>query len=191
MIRLLKKTNHWIGQVEKHLISYATIVLAVLTVGNVVSRKVFNFSWSFTEEVSQFILVLITFVSVSYGTRKARHICMTALFEALSLRWQKLFILTSSMLTAGILFYLGYFAYEYVASTYHLHKTTPVLRIPFYLVIACVPAGLFLGGIQYVLTFIKNLAEKEIWLSFEERSELREIVKAPSEKSGEEVPCSV
>ena len=191
MIGLLKNINRWIGEFEKFLISYSIIALAALTVGNVVSRKVFNFSWSFTEEISQFILVLITFISVSYGTRKARHICMTALFEALSLRWQKWFIGISSVLTAGILFYLGYFAFEYVASTYQMHKTTPVLRIPFYLVIVCVPVGLWLGGIQYLLTFMKNLTEKEIWLSFEEKSELSGISDEASEENNKEVPCSV
>ena len=191
MIHLLQKINHWTGNIERFLIAWSTIVLAAMTVGNVVSRKVFNYSWSFTEEISQFILVLITFVSVSYGTRKARHICMTALFEALSRKWQKIFILVSSLVTAGILFYLGYFAFEYVVSTYHMNKTTPVLRIPFYLVIVCVPVGLFLGGIQFLLTFVKNLKEKEIWLSFDEKSELKEIGEPANEKVEEEVPCSV
>ena len=186
MLNLLKNINHWIGEFERVIISYSTIILAAITVGNVISRKLFNFSWSFTEEISQFILVLITFVSVSYGTRKARHICMTALFEALGRKGQKVFILTSSIVTAGILFYLGYYAFEYVVSTFHMNKTTPVLRIPFYLVIACVPVGLFLGGIQYILTFVKNLTEKEIWLSFEEKSEIKDII-TTDEK---EAPCS-
>ena len=176
------------------MIAYSTIILAALTVGNVISRKVFDYSWSFTEEISQFILVLITFLSVSYGTRKARHICMTALFEALNRRWQKIFIYVSSLTTAAILFYLAFHAYEYVVSTFQMHKTTPVLRIPFYLVIACVPVGLCLGGIQYVLTFLKNLTEKEVWLSFEEKSELKDIDQAfheKSQKTEQEATCSV
>lgn len=192
MLSALRKMNQWIGKMEEFLISYSIIILASLTVGNVISRKIFNYSWSFTEEISQFILVLITFVSVSYGTRKARHICMTALFEALSRRWQKLFIFASSIVTAAILFYLAYHAYEYVVSTHQMNKTTPALRIPFYLVIICVPVGLFLGGIQYLLIILKNLTEKEIWLSFEEVNELKEIVVADSPaKADEEVTCSV
>ncbi len=172
---ILKSVNGFIGDIEKNILSYSIIVLSLLTVGNVISRKIFNFSWSFTEEISQFILVLITFISVSYGTRKARHICMTAVYESLSDKWKKIFMLFSSIVTAGILFYLTYYAYEYVLSTYKMQKTTPVLRLPFFLVIACVPVGLFLGGIQYLLTFIKNLTEKGVWLSFEERSEYKEI----------------
>ena len=191
MLNTLNKTNKWIGRLEEFLISYSIIVLAALTVGNVIGRKVFNHSWSFTEEVSQFILVLITFSSVSYGTRKARHICMTALFENLSRRWKKLFIYFSSIVTAGILFYLAYHSYEYVLSTYQMNKTTPVLRIPFYLVIACVPVGLCLGGIQYLLTVVKNLTEKEVWLSFEEIDELKDILVDTPEKTEGEVSCSV
>ena len=164
---VLTRLNTFMGFLEKKVLSYSIIALSALTVGNVLSRKLFNYSWSFTEEISQFILVLITFIGVSYGARKARHICMTAVYEALSPKWQKVFALITSAVTAALLFYLSYHAYEYVLSTYMMKKTTPVLRVPFYLVISCVPLGLFLGGIQYVLTFIKNLTEEGVWLSFE------------------------
>lgn len=165
----LKRLNQLMGLLEKTVLSYSILVLAAITVGNVISRKIFNYSWSFTEEISQFILVLITFIGVSYGARRARHICMTAVYEALSPKWQKAFALITSAVTAGLLFYLGYQAFEYVLSTYMMKKTTPVLRIPFYLVISCVPFGLFLGGLQYVLTFIKNITDEGVWLSYEVR----------------------
>ena len=168
----LKKINGFIGNIEAYLLSWSTIFLAALTVGNVVSRKLLNYSWSFTEEISQFILVLVTFIGVSYGARKARHICMTALFEALNQKWQKIFMLVSSIVTAAVLFYLAYYAYEYVLSTYKMQKTTPVLRMPFFLLISSVPVGLFLGGLQYVLTFIKNLTSQGVWNSYEEKVQL-------------------
>jgi TRAP-type C4-dicarboxylate transport system permease small subunit len=168
MLTVALKIYRLLGNAEAFLISWSIIVLAAITVGNVVSRKLFNFSWSSAEEISQFILVLVTFIGLSYGARKARHICMTALSEMLNQKWQKVFMLISTILTAAVLFYLAYYSYEYVLSTYTMQKTTPVLRIPFYLVIISVPIGLFLGGLQYVLTFIKNLTSQGVWNSFEE-----------------------
>ncbi len=172
---ILKKANGLMGRLERELLSWSIILLAALTVGNIISRKLFNYSWSFTEEISQFILVLVTFISVSYGARKGRHICMTALYEQLNERTRKVFTLIISAVTAAILFYLSYYAMDYVLSTWKLQKTTPVLRIPFYLVIACVPVGLFIGGIQYLLTLVRNITTEGIWLSFEEKAEFNEL----------------
>jgi TRAP-type C4-dicarboxylate transport system permease small subunit len=165
--------------VEEAILSWGVISMAVITIGNVLSRKFFNHSWSFSEEVSQFILVIITFMGVSYAARKGRHIRMTALCEMMPQKVQKAMILIVAFLTMIILFYLCYHSALYVMKIKAYGRVTPALRIPFYLVLIWVPMGLFAGAIQYGLAFVKNLREKEIWLSFEEKSEYREFDAPP------------
>jgi TRAP-type C4-dicarboxylate transport system permease small subunit len=41
----------------------------------------------------------------------------------------------------------------------------PALGVPVYLIYLWVPVGFFVTGVQYALTMIKNLREKEIYLS--------------------------
>ena len=41
----------------------------------------------------------------------------------------------------------------------------PALGVPVYLVYLWVPIGFFVTGIQYALTMVKNIREKEIYLS--------------------------
>lgn len=179
---ILDTLNTGIRKLEEILLSWGVISMAVVTIGNVLSRKFFNHSWSFAEEVSQFILVMVTFMGISYAARKGRHIRMTALFEMMGPRLQKAMILLVSLATMAVLFYLSYHSLLYVLKIKAYGRVTPALCFPFYLALVWVPAGLFLGGIQYGLSFIKNLKEKEVWLSFEEKSEYREL-------EGEVPPC--
>ena len=160
---------------EEFILTYGIIALAVLTIGNVISRRVFNSSWTFTEEVSQFILVILTFMGVSYAIRCGRHIRMSAFYDLISEKWQRRLMMLISIVTAVILFFLAYHALLFVLETKKYGRVTPSLMVPFYLVIIWAPIGLFLGGIQYILTFFKNLTSDEAWLSYEEKSDYKDF----------------
>ena len=172
---IFQKINNAVKGIEEAILSWGVISMAVMTIGNVLSRKFFNYSWSFSEEVSQFILVIISFIGVSYAARKGRHIRMTAVIEMMPPKAQKVMIMIVAFVTMITLFYLCYHSSIYVMKIQAYGRVTPALRFPFYLVLIWVPIGLFLGGIQYGLAFVKNLKEEEIWLSFEEKSEYREF----------------
>jgi len=171
----LKKINSFVEKIEEWILKYGIIILAVLTVGNVISRRLFNQSWAFTTEASQFLLVLITFMGISYGVRKGRHIRMTALYDSLNEKWQKIFMIIISSVTAVILFFLAYHSARFVISAFQDGRVTPALQVPFYLVIMWAPIGLILGGIQYFLTLIKNLTSEGVWLSYEEKEGYKEL----------------
>ena len=67
--------------VEEFILSGGILVIAALTIANVFCRTFFGFSLAFAEEVSQFLIVLITFVGLSYGASQGRHIRMTAIYD--------------------------------------------------------------------------------------------------------------
>lgn len=165
--RFLHSLDKTIDKVEAFLLAWSVILLSLLTVGNVISRRLFSYSWSFTEEISQFFLIVVTFAGVGYAARKATHICMTAFYEYLPVKLKKVVTVFISFVTAGVLFYLTFYACKYVYSAYLLNKLTPALQIPFYMFIMIAPIGLFLGGMQYLLTGIKNLTTEGVWLSIE------------------------
>lgn len=172
---MLNKINNFFCKIEEFVLTYGVIGLAVITIGNVVSRKFFNHSWSFAEEVSQFILVIMTFMGVGYAARKGRHIRMTAFYEMANEKVKKAVMLIISISMTVLLLYLAWYAWEYVMNVMNTGRVTPVLRAPFYLAIIWAPIGLVMGAVQYFLTFIKNLTHKEVWLSFEEKTEYKEL----------------
>lgn len=63
-MKVYKKIMNGVAFVEKLILVLSTILIVVLTVGNVLSRKILHQSWSFTEELVVAVFVLITTLSL-------------------------------------------------------------------------------------------------------------------------------
>lgn len=170
-MKFFLEINQLIEGIERVILTYGMIALALLTVGNAISRRIFNHSWSFGEEVSLFILVIVTFSGISYATRKGRHIRMTALFDQLSAEKQRILMIIITAITSFLLFFLTYHSILFTIRIQSLGRVTPVLQLPYYLIVMWVPLGLFFGAFQYLLALFKNIKETEAWLSFETKTE--------------------
>lgn len=65
-----KKLMDIVAMVEKTVLVVTMLLILVLTVGNVFSRKVIHQSWSFTEELVVAIFVLITLLGAALSARE-------------------------------------------------------------------------------------------------------------------------
>ena len=162
-----KKVTDALSRVEEAILSYSVIIMALILIGNVISRSVFNMSWTFAEEIGQALTIIMTFAGIGYGARKARHISMSAIFDLVPVKIKKIFMYVISSVTSASMFYLAYLGLRYVQKVQMLGRVTPALRIPMYLIYMIVPIGFALGGVQYALNFIKNVKEKDVFLSTE------------------------
>lgn len=172
----MRRLFQLIHKVEEWLLASAMIAMAALIIANVISRVAFDASLAFAEELAQFLIILICFVGLSYGASQGRHIRMTALYDQFGRRGRKTLMLAISAVTAVLMFLLAWYAVQYIRTVYTLYTVSPVLRVPLYLVYLSAPVGLVLGGIQYVLTFWRNLHEEDVYLSFEKKDTYEEPV---------------
>ncbi len=159
-----------VDRLEVTIISLSTALLAVLLIANVVARSFFR-SIYFAEEAAQFLIIMVTFVGTSYAARKARHIRMGAILEAMPPKLEKIFVILMSSISALVMFILAYHAYQYMDIVRFRGQTTPSLRAPYWTFLIIAPIGFFMAGFQYVRTLIKNIVEKDVWLSPEQQSE--------------------
>jgi TRAP-type C4-dicarboxylate transport system permease small subunit len=47
-----------------------------------------------------------------------------------------------------------------------LHRVSPILQFPLHYVWSVVPVGFALTGVQYFLTFFRNLKSGDVWISY-------------------------
>lgn len=174
--RIVTQIGRVIQRIEEVLLSSSVLMIATLTILNVVCRSVFGFSLAFTAEVSQFCIITVCFVGLSYAASKGRHIRMTAVYDQLSLRMRKLFMVVITASTAAIMFALSWYAARYVVAVFQLGGVYPALRVPCYVVYAIAPVGIFLTGVQYALAAARNLVSADVYLSFETRDEYEQPV---------------
>lgn len=173
------RINHHIGLVlngiEVSILVFCVASLAVLLIVNVFARSFFQ-SIYFAEEVSKFLVIMMTFVGVSYGVRKARHIRMGAFLDAMPPMMEKVFLIIISLVSAIVMGMMAWFSYQYMLNAMELSHMTPALRVPTWTFFVIIPIGFGLACIQYIRTIIKNLTEKEPWQSPEQQSEYEDEV---------------
>jgi TRAP-type C4-dicarboxylate transport system permease small subunit len=158
-------------RIEEFLLAYAMLLIALLTIANVFTRVFLGISLAFAEELAQFGIIVVTFVGLSYAASQGRHIRMTAIYDQLSLRLQKVLMIVITATTSVLMFALAYYAVLYVETVYELGTVSPALQVPLYLVYLTAPLGFVLAGMQYALTVVKNLRTEEVYLSYEQKDE--------------------
>ncbi|MCB2215800.1 MAG: TRAP transporter small permease [Desulfobulbaceae bacterium] len=170
----LRRINRVIGKavnaVEVAVLVICVAALAILLMVNVAARTFFQ-SIYFAEEISMFLVMLITFTGVSYGVRKARHIRMGAFLDAMPPKMEKVFIIFISLVSAIVMAIMAYASWEYLINAMSRSHMTPALRMPKWIFYVIVPIGFGLASIQYLRTILKNIIEKDPWQSPDQESE--------------------
>ena len=123
-----------IQRAEEALLSASILAIASLTILNVFCRSALGFSLAFAEEVSQFCIIMVCFVGLSYAASRGRHIRMTAIYDVMPTIIRKILMTMISGATAALLFTLAWYAASYVLTVYQLGGIYPTLRVPFYVV---------------------------------------------------------
>ncbi|MBF8223424.1 MULTISPECIES: TRAP transporter small permease [Halomonadaceae] len=154
-----------ISKAEAVILAMGVILMAINTIANVVSRFALGESLHFSEEINRILIVMITFAGIGYAARHGRHIRMSAIYDALPTggrRWLMIIICT---FTALVMFVLCYYSIGYIQTTYSRGRVLPSLSIPVWMMFVWVPVGFAITGIQYLLTAIKNLTSRDVYIS--------------------------
>lgn len=153
-----------IARIEAVLLAAGVLLLAFNTMANVVGRLVGQ-TFYFSEELNRALIILITFAGISYAARHGRHIRMSAFFDAMTPPLRKVMMIIIAAITAFAMLTLTWYSLDYVMEQAKRGRVLPALQIPQWWIILWVPLGFFLTGLQYTLTAIKNITDKDIWLS--------------------------
>ena len=81
-MKVFKKIMNAVA-VENCILVVSTLLILVLTVGNVFSRKVIHRSWSFTEELVVAVFVLITLMAAALACREGELVNLSLVTDRL------------------------------------------------------------------------------------------------------------
>ncbi len=154
-----------ISRFESFALAGGVLLMAANTVANVVGRFVFQYSIFFTEELNRILIILITFAGIGYAARRGRHIRMSAIFDTLPFASRKALMIAIALITSVAMFALCYFSLSYIGKVQTSGRVLPALQIPVWWIFIWVPVGFFVTGTQYLMTAIKNVIAKDVYLS--------------------------
>lgn len=162
---ILGTIDMMISRFESFALAAGVLLMALNTVSNVVGRYIFQYSLFFSEEVNRILIIFITFAGVGYAARHGRHIRMSAIYDALPARARKVLMVIIALFTSVTMFALCYFSIIYIGKVQSSGRILPALQIPVYWIFLWVPVGFFVTAMQYLLTAIKNITDKDVYLS--------------------------
>lgn len=170
-VRILKGVDSGVAWIERVALAIGVLGMTLVSVANVFMRNVLGESLTFADELNQMLIILVTFLGVGYAARAGRHIRMTAIYDQLPDQVRRISMIIIAFTTAGLLFYLAWYSLDYVVHVRNSNSVTPSLQIPMYLIYTVVPVGLALGGLQYLLTAVRNLISRDVYVSFVRKDE--------------------
>ena len=155
-MKTYKSIMNIIAAVEKAILVVTMLLILVLTVGNVFSRKVIHQSWSFTEEIVVAVFVLITLLAAALSCREGDLVNLTLLTDRLPAKLKKPSVILVTVLCIVFSAILFKYGMEKVITQLENGKRTFVLNWPEWIFWSFVPIGaacMVLHFIEYCIDF--------------------------------------
>lgn len=162
---ILGQFDTLISKIEAFMLAAGVLLMALNTCVNVIARFGFGQGLFFSGEINRILIILITFAGIGFAARQGRHIRMSAIYGTLPHKIRKWAMIFIALFTSCIMFFLAWLSCEYVMDVYSRGRILPALGFPIWSIYVWVPLGFAVTGMQYLLTVIKNLTSKDIYLS--------------------------
>jgi TRAP-type C4-dicarboxylate transport system permease small subunit len=157
--------DEWIAKTEAVILAAGIILMALNTCANVIARFVFGEGMFFSGEINRILIILVTFAGIGYAARHGRHIRMSAIYDAIPAKGRKVLMIFIALFTAAMMFFLCYHSFGYIVTLYERGRILPALGIEIWMIYVWAPIGFAVTGIQYLLTAVKNVTSKDVYLS--------------------------
>ncbi len=139
--RVLTRTN-------EALIVVMMMVMAALVFTNVVSRYVFATSLNWSEEVSRYMMVWITYLGAGLAMRSGQHVAIEfgqARLPKAAHVWVRGLVALTILVFLGVLTYVGI-----QFSDFAWRQRSPVMQWPMGAVYLAIPIGSLLFGLHFI-----------------------------------------
>ena len=157
-MKVYKKIMNGVAFVEKLILVLSTILIVVLTVGNVLSRKILHQSWSFTEELVVAVFVLITLLAAALAARDGELVNLSLLPDRLSEKARRILLVVNTAFSVAFTAVLFKYGMDKVLTQLANGKRTFVLNWPEWIFWSFVPIGAASGMMEAAPAFTRSRA---------------------------------
>ena len=157
MVRVFRLLDRILSRSEEIFISITLLVISMVVFVNVVMRYGFAASTMWTEELTRYTIIFVTFVGSSLCVRENYHPRVEALVTRLpvNFRW----IVTPAILILGIIFsvILVIYGSQLIGNAITTAQRTPTGLAPMYLPYIAIPVGGALMTLRYCQLTVSEL----------------------------------
>lgn len=150
-----------IDHIEEFLASICLIIMTVLTFTNVIARYIFSASFSFSDEITTYLFVLLSLLGSAIAAKRYAHLGLTVVLDIVGpgvRKFLKLIGFALATLFSGSICYYGIFM---VITQFEKGQVTAGMQWPEWIFGSFVPIGAFFMTARFLQVFIQELKLKE------------------------------
>jgi C4-dicarboxylate transporter DctQ subunit len=150
---------------EEYLLAYSVVIMATITVAQIVSRTFFHFGFGWVEQVGGHTLAMITFLGASIAVKNDKHFKMAALIENIPIQLKNTFGIITNLGCSLFFIVIVYQGFLHTHTLYKYGTKTAALSMPFFIVYLPIPLFSITISLRYGIAAYKDalaLKNKEI-----------------------------
>ncbi len=155
----MKKGLRVLNKIEDNMASILLIVTSLLVFIQVILRKGFNYSISWSEEVSRMMIAWFIFIGSSMAVKDNAHVNMDALSSILSGRFKIVVDIIVNIINIIFCIMIINAGIGMIKSAIKIGSMATSINIPLYIPYASVPVGISLMLIRYIVNLVNKFKE--------------------------------
>ena len=150
-----------LGKIEDIICAICLIVMTALTFANVIARYVFSASFSFSEEITTYLFVLLSLIGSAAAARRKAHLGFTAILDLMPAGLKRAIQIMSYSLATFFSAALFWYGISMVQSQIYHGQVTAGMQWPEWIFGSFVPIGAFFITIEFLFMLIDTVTGKE------------------------------
>ena len=150
-----------LGKIEDIICAICLIVMTALTFANVIARYVFSASFSFSEEITTYLFVLLSLIGSAAAARRKAHLGFTAILDLFPAGLKRAIQTMSYALATFFSAALFWSGINMVQSQIFPGQVTAGMQWPEWIFGSFVPIGAFFITIEFLFMLIDTIKGEE------------------------------
>ena len=155
----LKKITGAIDRLERATLVWTILGLALIGFIQVFARYIFNYSFTWFEELGRYLGVFVAFLGGGIGVKTGSHFTMDLMVTHLKRPWQQILRFTTSVLSSLFFILVAYYSWKLVIRMYGYETTSPAMEMPMYLAYLPIPIFSMVMGFRFFTVGVNFLKE--------------------------------
>ncbi len=147
----MKRMSDFLDRVENFTLVWTISSLALIGFVQVILRYVFNYSFTWFEELGRYLGVFIAFLGASIGVKTGSHFTMDLIVTKMGQPLQGIVKIFTHTLSALFFFTVAFYSWKIVARMYGYETTSPTMEIPMYIAYLPIPIFSIFIGIRFLI----------------------------------------
>lgn len=153
----MKIAKNILSNFEGYCCAVMLAVMCVVVFLQVVFRFVIKASLPWSEELSRYLQVYITFWGTAYGIKTGAHLGIEAFTHLLPQKGRDALAIVVDIVSLAVCLLLMKLGYEIVLSQMASGQVSPSMRIPMYMIYGAIPTGMAFCVLRYAIEIVKGV----------------------------------